>query len=164
MRSIAAILTACAAFVLQAGFSGVYAANASGECSGPAKTNFLSSDGFDQTLSTVWNDITDGRLNFTTAATGCVIVTFSALGSTTSNGGFNLLHVRTLLDVNSLCMPANANDVFLSASPPGISSNNSIVRVCKNIAAGSHSVRVQYRSGDGDLVAIGSHVLTVMHN
>lgn len=166
MRAMAVVMAVWAAFTIHASWSEAEAASASGECAAPTATAFVSSDQTDSTASTSWVNVTDGRLNFTTAAAGCVTITFS--GPAYANDGpgddYNTLHVRTLLDGNTLCVPALYSDVFSQAQYPPPDTANSITRICKNIAAGAHNVQVQYRGDNASFaVVILSHVLTVAH-
>jgi hypothetical protein len=68
------------------------------------------------------------------------------------------------MDGNNLCVPATYSDVFSSAVGPTPITANSITRICKNVAAGAHTMQVQMRSDSADGGAMGSHVLTVTHN
>ena len=81
-----------------------------------------------------------------------------------ANTGYEFLLVRTLLDGNSPCVPALTNTTMLGATSPAPYSANTIVHICKNVAAGTHTVQVQYRGDFGSEVQINGHVLTVMHN
>lgn len=125
-------------------------------------TDYLSSSFNNSTDSHSWVDITDGRLNFTTSAIGCVMITFSAVANVIPSGGYSSLHVRTLLD-GATCMPAQADDTFEDAVNPAPTGARAFTRVCKNVPAGVHAVRVQYSNfgGTGQTTA---HVLTVTHN
>ncbi len=160
------ILATALALVLQGTFTGAYATNATGHCTGMTVTDFVSSDKFDNTTSEAWVNITDGHLNFTTSATGCVSITFSGVGNIAPpSNGLADLHMRTLLDGNNLCAPALTNDLFLQGgygNPPA--SANSFMRICKNVVAGTHTLQVQFRSGEGYSVWILGHQLAVTHN
>jgi hypothetical protein len=129
--------------------------------------DYVSSDSNDQTSGTAWSNITDGHLNFTTSATGCVMITFegAAFATPSSSNVYEVLYVRTLLDGNNLCAPALMADVFSDAEYPDPEIATSITRVCKNVAAGAHTIQVQFRgsSASGN-DHINGHVLTVTHN
>lgn len=168
MKAFATIIAAGLALVFQGVRTPAQAINANGQCTGMTVTDFLSSDVNQSTDSKTFVTITDGQLNFTTSATGCVMITFSAVatvGSNTSDSSYEQLRVRTLLDANSPCVPAKYNDTFLSSVNPAPAIAASITRICKNVAAGVHTLRVQYAaSGVSGSVGLGSHILTITHN
>jgi hypothetical protein len=105
-------------------------------------------------------------VHFTTSATGCVSITFSGVGNISPpNNSLADMHVRTLMDGNNLCVPAGTNDTFLQGgygNPP--LSANSITRICKNVAAGTHTLQAQFRSSEGYTVWVLGHQLAVTHN
>ena len=75
------------------------------------------------------------------------------------------LRIRTLLDGNQLCAPALINDIFYASAisfADGIA--GSLTHVCKNVAAGIHTLQVQFRSDQGNNVELFGHTLTVTHN
>jgi hypothetical protein len=171
MKSLATMLVTGLAFVLQSGFAGTWAdgtTSTSGHCTGMTVTDYVSSDALSATNSSAWQNVTDAHLNFTTSATGCLIITFSGpVHSTAATIASNFLHVRTLLDGNNLCTLAHYNDRFLGAPDPAPLVAASTTRTCKNVAAGAHTLQVQFRNEDGlntDTVFINSSVLTVTHN
>jgi hypothetical protein len=168
MKTIATIIAAVLSFVLQGTFA-AHAANASGHCTGMTVTDFLSSDAVSGTTSPSWVNVTDGFLNFTTSGTGCVMITFSGHPRLAPvSGHYQSLYVRTLLDGSSLCVPALSDDTFLEAVDPPPLIAASITHICKNVAAGTHSVQVQFvdedSGGSTGAVSIHGHVLTVTHN
>lgn len=167
MKTISLIFAAVLALVSQVGLAAAHAdTSTGGHCTGMTVTDFVSSEAQSTTTSAAWQNVTDAHLNFTTSATGCVIITFA--GPATASGVANeyaQLHVRTLLDGSNLCVPAQYDDTFLDVMPPSPSIAASIVRTCKNVSAGTHTVQVQFRfSGGGNKVFITSSVLTVAHN
>src|SRR5581483_7649973 len=106
MKLTSTIIAAGFALVLQGAFTGAYANATSGHCTGMTITDYVESDSSTSTGSTSWLNLTDAHLNFTTSATGCVIITFSGVGDVGTDGAHvNTLHVRTLLDGNNLCAP-----------------------------------------------------------
>ncbi len=162
MKMTVAMFATALAFVLQGAFLTAHAdETASGHCTGMTVTDFLSSSHNNRAFTATWKAITDAHLNFTTSSTGCVVVTFSGVAALSST---NIIHVRTLLDGNNLCVPALTNDFFFSGSGSD-GSAHSITRVCKNVSAGAHTVQVQYR-GESKFLPIEmlGHVLTVTHN
>lgn len=163
MKSLTTLIAFCLAIVLQSAFAGAQATNASGHCTGMTVTDYVSSDFNNSTSSNNWVDITDGRLNFTTSATGCVMIMFSAVANVIPSSGYTSLHVRTLLDGNGLCLPALADDTFEDANNRAPTGAREFTRVCKNVPAGVHSVRVQF-SCYGGTCQTTEHVLTLTHN
>src|SRR4051794_35123598 len=100
------MIAACLALLLQGGLTGAYANATSGHCTGLSVTDYVESDVYDATTSTAWQNVTDGRLSFITSSTGCVVITFSATaGVSPPSSGSEVMHVRTLLDGNNLCVP-----------------------------------------------------------
>jgi hypothetical protein len=152
---------------MQGGLSAAHAAKIKGECSGTTVTDFISSDQTNVTESTNWVDLVDGTLNFTTARPGCVIITFSGPAYDYAYEGedYNQLHLQTVLDRNSLCVPPAYNDAVAQDRFPTSTKTISITRVCTNVGSGGHRVRVQFRSevGASHQVVILSHTLTVAH-
>jgi hypothetical protein len=163
MRTLATMIAAVLALTLQSTFVDAQANSTSGHCTAMTVTDYVLSDFNDATNSQAWVNITDGHMSFTTSATGCVIITFSASPSVVPNSSYEQLHVRTLLDGNNLCALALSNDNFLESQrlPEPASS---ITRICKNVTPGTHTLQAQFRSDMGSLVEILSHVLTVTHN
>lgn len=167
MKGIVAIFAAVLVSLLQGGFADARAANSGGHCTAMTITDYVESDATDTSNSYAWTNLTDARLNLTTSGTGCVIITFSGMAAVGTDGqNYNTLHVRTLLDGHNLCMPPLASDTFLNALILNSQwSANSITRICKNVAAGAHTVQAQFHDGSTDApVQIQGHVLTVTHN
>jgi len=165
MKLTSTIITAVLALALQGAFVDAQANSTSGHCTGMTVTDYVSSDSNTAKNSISWQNVTDGHLNFTTSSTGCVVITFVATaGVTPSNdGSFGYLYVRTLLDGNNLCMPATYNEIIHSGQYPGNASADSITHICRNVAAGVHTVQVQYKTNDV-IGLIDAPVLTVTHN
>ena len=166
MKTIATVLAACAVLLGQAAFSGAQAVTrTSGTCTGMTVTNFADSDGgVGSTSDTEWSKVIG--LKFTMAKGGCVTIAFAAAGEVfeSMSGVFNELHIRTLLDGNSVCMPGIYNDGLFGVPGPGeLRIPVSLTRVCKNVAPGTHVVQVQLHSGSGESVDVFDPVLTVTH-
>jgi hypothetical protein len=165
MKLLATMTAAALAVVLQGGFGSAHAANAAGHCTGMTVTDFVSSDADDSTNLMTFVNVADGHLNFSTSGTGCVMITFSGEAIVyPPGGGLEYMRVRTLLDGSSLCVPALTADIFWASGDPSPRTANSITHICKNVAAGNHTVQVQYSSGYGNYVEIIGHVLTITHN
>ncbi len=167
MKIISAMVAAIGFALALAGASATVQADTGtgGHCPGMTITDYFSSYNYDHTASTSFVNVTDARVSFTTSSTGCVVITFAGPADIFPNGGgYDILHVRTLLDGNNPCVSAIYNDVFSQAVVPMPVTANSITRVCKNVSPGSHYVQVQYRSDAGGTAEIFSHVLTVTHN
>lgn len=159
MKTVMTMIAACLALVLLGNLAAAQAASTGGQCTGATATEFISADNTDNSQLTTWASVTGAHLNFTTGTTGCVIIMFNGVGLINSN----ILHVRTLLDGHLLCAPATSSDFFV-AGEHAIGSY-SIMRVCKNVAAGPHDVVVQYRADNTNQpVAIIGHQMTVTHN
>src|SRR5436305_437576 len=79
MKPLVRMISAALALVLQSGFAGAYASSTStsGHCTGMTVTDYTSSWAENITASEAWQNVTDAHVNFTTSATGCVIITFS---------------------------------------------------------------------------------------
>lgn len=165
MKRLATLTGAALALILQGAFAGAYAASSAAHCTGMTVTDSLSSDANDQTASTAWVNITDGRRSFAMTSEGCAIVTFSGLAGVVPAGNTEYLHIRTLLDDKAICTLATTNDTFFAAATqPTPASADSIARVCEHVTPGVHSVQVQFRGENGGVVQIAGHVLTVTHN
>jgi hypothetical protein len=166
MKTFATLVAACLTLVLQGTFAAAHANNTDGHCTGMTVTDFVSSDVTRDTTSTTYVNVIDGHLNFTTSATGCVAITFSGVGDVSNSlNGFAYMFVRALLDGNQLCVPAATSPIFLGSGQPRPVVAASFTHVCKNVAAGTHTVQVQFSvdstNDEGELVG---HVLTVTHN
>jgi hypothetical protein len=121
----------------------------------------VASDASDQPTSTVWTNLTDGLVNFTSTRVGCVIVTLS--GDVTAPGEF--MFVRALLDARTPCTPSdNLNNALFVADSGQVQETNAMTYVCTGIAVGTHSIQMQYESYVGGPVTFYGHTLTVAHN
>ena len=165
MNTLATIASAALALAVQGAFVGAHATNSNGHCTGMTVSDYVDSDFDDHTTSTSFQNLTDGHLNFTTSATGCVMITFSGFAEIYPQAAIGeALRVRTLLDGNNLCFPAYGDDTFLEGTAPATAGAHSITRICKNVTAGTHTVQVQYRGSVGGAVEIAGHMLTITHN
>ena len=128
------------------------------DCKRPRDTQILASDASDQTTSQGWITLTDGTVSFTSTKPGCVIVTLS--GNAAANS--EIMFVRALLDSATTCAPSNINNqIFVADEYPG--TMHSMTWLCSGVAAGAHSIQVQYESYFGDPVTFSGHTLTVAH-
>lgn len=159
MKIIPTMLAICAAILLSLEFSAAHAAGNSGHCVGLMQTDFINSDANDTTTSTAWQNITDGYRNFVQGSDGCVVITLSGPAQVTGYAG-RTLEVQTLLDGKSTCAPANFNTGVLDNSFAAFSTT----RICEHVAAGPHTIQVQYREIYSPSASLLGHVLTVMHN
>lgn len=168
MKTVSIIAAAVLALVFQGGFATASASAVTAHCTGMTVTDSIESNSDDQTQSTTWQNIPDGLLHFTTSGPGCVVITFSAPADVSNpNKSYSYLFVRTLLDGNRLCVPdgSPAEATFLASGQPPPAIAASITHVCKNVAAGAHTVRVQFSIGQvGEDGELAGHVLTVTHN
>jgi hypothetical protein len=164
MKTLATMIAACLALILHGAFVSAQATEISGHCTAMTVTDYVMSDHNDGTQSQAWVNITDGHLNLTTSATGCVIIMFSALAGVFPGSGNEQLHVRTLLDGNNLCAPPFSSDDLLDGVAPVPESATSVTRICRGVTAGAHTLQVQFRSDNGNEVTLSSHVLTITHS
>jgi hypothetical protein len=168
MKLLGTMIASGLALVLQGGFAAVHAdTSTSGHCTAMTVTDYISSASTSTTNSTAWQNVIDAHLNFTTSGVGCVIITFSGPANVAPSvaNDYAVLHVRTLLDGNNLCVPALFDDRFSEAQVPVPVTANSITRICKNVAARPHAIQVQFHSDNSNyFVYIHSSLLTVTHN
>jgi hypothetical protein len=126
----------------------------SGAC-GDLKTNFaVIYDGQDTTSAT-YVDVTGAKINFTSTNPGCVIATFSGVATFSTIGQMD---VHVLLDDSTVCDPEN----YAFAQNTNAEAH-SMTAVCKDVAAGSHTIKVQFISVFGGTVHIGARTFTVGH-
>ena len=167
--SVIAGSTICALLAAQAAFAGAQIAQPSQSSSHPAVTatckrlieEVIASDATDQTTATVWTNLTDGLVSYTTRKAGCVIVTLS--GAVTAPNEF--MFVRAWLDGKTICTPSdNQNNAIFAADTGAVQEPRAMTYVCTGVAAGSHSLQMQYESYVGGPVTFYGHTLTVAHN
>jgi hypothetical protein len=107
------------------------------------------------TTSTNFVAVPATGISFVQARAGCVIVAFSAEAYAAPAGGF--VQVQALLDNEKLCGP---NAVILTSSD--VSETRAMNFVCKGVAAGNHTIKMQYRAtGAGSTALIGGRTITV---
>jgi hypothetical protein len=169
MKTVSIIFAATLVFALQGGSTDARADTGySAHCTGMNVSDSFSSYAVDQTKSTTnWINVTDAHVTFTTSATGgCATVTFSGLVSISVISPYGeALHLRTLLDGKSLCEPATTVDIFYYApQEPAPEIAATATRICRNLAAGTHTLQVQYKGDLGGGVQIAGHELIVTHN
>jgi hypothetical protein len=166
MKVLSIGFAACLGFVLAGGLTAAHANAVSTHCTGMTVTDAIESNSDNQTQSTSWQNIPDALLHFTTSSTGCVVITFSGVADVSNpNLSYSYLSVRTLLDGNQICVPGGSSATFLASGQPPPVTAASITHVCKNVAAGAHTVQVQFSIGQvGQDGEIAGHVLTVTHN
>jgi hypothetical protein len=124
------------------------------------KTEIASANASDQSTSTGWVNLgTAGSITFS-KGTGCVAGTFSASAGNATLG--DSVRLQILLDGNP-CQPLTSNFVFANNSNeyPAYSTEY----FCgASIAAGIHTIQVQYHSGNGGVASINQRTLEVRHN
>jgi hypothetical protein len=120
----------------------------------------VASDASDQTTATVWTNLTDGLVSFTSRRAGCVIVTLS--GDVTAPNEF--MFVRVLLDGQTACTPSDNLNNALFAADENVQEPRAMTYLCAEVPAGTHSVQIQYESYVGGPVTFYGHTLLVGHN
>ena len=121
---------------------------ASGTCGAGAMAYSVSTD-LQTTTSKNYRDVSGTGVSFTQGAAGCVEVSFSGEGATTPG---NLLVIQAVLDNSTVCLPGDDN--FASDSPSSDVSDHAMNFICPNVSAGSHSVKIQFRTRFGGKVAL----------
>lgn len=120
----------------------------------------IASDAYDQTTSTTWVNLTDGLISYSTRRAGCALVTLS--GASSAGGDFLL--VQALLDGTTVCAPSGNINSQIFASGSTEDEAHSMTYLCTNVAAGSHTLQMQYESYAGGSVTFSGHTLVVAHN
>lgn len=128
----------------------------SGSCSFK-KTEYAAASSFDQSTSQDFVNLGDaGSVTFIQNGTGCVAGTFFANASSVAGDHVGL---RVLLD-GTPCAPLTNGYIFADTE----SSSHSAAFFCgTRIAAGKHTVQVQYHSGFGGNVQFFQRTLEVNH-
>jgi hypothetical protein len=168
MRVHATALTAALSVLAGLPVSGAHAAGpslwlapaiGSGSCTFK-NTEIATADSFDESNSTSFVDLKDaGSIAFKQARTGCVAGSFFANAGNESADDHVLLQV--LLD-GVACAPLTGGYVFANSGSDFTS--HSVAFFCgAKIAAGKHTIRVQYASGLGGKSAFFQHTLEVVH-
>ena len=120
----------------------------SGECTTNAAKYAVSTD-LVKNSKKQFKDVPGTTISFTQGAAGCVEVDFSAEAAT--NPG-QILTTQVLLDGSTVCMPGD--NLFASDSPSGDLADRAMNFICPNVAQGSHTVKVQFRSRFGGTVVL----------
>jgi hypothetical protein len=102
-----------------------------------------------KTASRTYRDVTGTSVSFAQSKAGCVEADFSAEAATTPN---EFLVTQAVLDGSTVCLPAD--NVFASDSPSSDLAAHAMNYICPNVAAGNHTIKVQFRSRFGGQVAL----------
>ena len=102
-----------------------------------------------KTGSRQFRDVTGTSISFTQSQPGCVEVDFSAEAAATPN---ELLVTEVVLDGSVACLPAD--NILASDSPSSDLSSQAMNYICPGVTAGSHAIKVQFRSRFGGQVAL----------
>ena len=108
------------------------------------------------TTSTTFVNLGQTRVIFTQATAGCVIVRFSAEAG---NTGAGVMLVRAILDGVDVALPSQVSFAFND----NFGTARSYEFIFPNVAPGSHSVRMQFHSGDGPTVFVNNRTTTVLY-
>jgi len=119
-----------------------------GTCSATQESYSVSTD-LQTTTSKTFTDVEGTPIVFTQGAAGCVEVSFSSEAATMPN---EILVTQVVLDSRTVCTPGD--NLFASDSPSGDASVHAMNYICPTVAAGSHTVKVQFRSRYGSKVAL----------
>lgn len=102
-----------------------------------------------KTGSRTFRDVTGTSISFTQSQAGCVEVDFTAEAAATPN---ELLVTEAVLDGTTACLPAD--NIFASDSPSSDLAAHAMNYICPGVTAGSHAIKVQFRSRFGGQVAL----------
>ena len=143
---------------LAAGILASPALATSGSCAFK-KSEITAANSVDQSTSTSWTNVgASGSVQFVTSGTGCIAGTFSAVAYNANAN--DSVRLQVLLDGNT-CDPLTGNYGFGGGTPFG---SESAEYICgANIPAGSHTIQVQYHSGNGGNAEIYQRALVVNH-
>ncbi|HEY2445604.1 MAG TPA: hypothetical protein VGI20_07705 [Rhizomicrobium sp.] len=126
------------------------------------KTEFSASTSEQSTTSTSFINLGDGgSVTFNQSRTGCVAGTFfgNAGNSTTGDN----VHLQVVLDGTTACAPLTTGGYVFANSDVDLSSHAVGFFCGSSIAAGSHTVQVQWAAGIGGEAEIFEHTLEVSH-
>lgn len=124
------------------------------------KTEYATLNGFDESASTSFTGLPSVTTTFTQKKSGCVTGVFYANAGAETSGNELLLEI--LLD-GTQCAPLTGGYVFANAGTDF--SSHSVGYFCgTNVAAGTHTITVEYASLNGGKVAFYQRSLTVAHN
>jgi hypothetical protein len=107
-------------------------------------------------------DVPDMSITYTQGKTGCVLASFSAF---TFAPGDALLFVQAILDGATVAAPG---EVQLSGDDDEEGDghwarSHSFTFAFPSVSAGSHTIKVQFRSFDGKIVFVHKRSLAVSH-
>ncbi|HEY3247218.1 MAG TPA: hypothetical protein VGK88_02850 [bacterium] len=134
------------------------AAVVGGDCLAPAKMKFKTADTSVSTTSTAWVNAPDMYTSFTISGTvkECLEVDFSA--SAVANSGATMI-VRAILDSGTIGLPAQ---VFFS-SQTNWDYAQAFNFAFKDVAPGSHQVKIQWKSLGGVSISLEPRSLIVRY-
>jgi hypothetical protein len=125
------------------------------------KTEFAASTSDQNTTSTSLTDLGDGgSITFNQIKSGCVAGTFFGNAGNTTSG--DNVHLQVLLDGTS-CAPLTTGGYVFANSDVDLSSHAVGFLCGTKVAAGSHTVQVQWAVGSGGEAEIFEHTLEVSH-
>jgi hypothetical protein len=137
---------------------GLLAASAatSGACK-PTSIKYLASELGHQSSSTTFVSVPEAVVGFVQGGNvaSCVIVRFSA--STYAEGPARVI-IRARLDNVTDAVPA---EITFSGDDGTSANAHAYDFIFPNVTPGRHSVRIQYRSGNGNEVAVNEHTTVV---
>ena len=137
----------CVAALLFASAISGNAASQSGTCN-PTKIKFKASDSVSTQNTVMFKTITDGAIAFVQGGTAasCVVVLFDA--------GGNLSIVRAKLDNFTTAIPTDRErDGF-----------GTTIFIFPSVAPGAHTLRIQLRSHDGNIIGAVSNPTIIVHS
>ncbi len=101
-------------------------------------------------------NVTETAIAFTQGRTSCVIVSFSSEASAAAN---TTMRVSAIIDSN-VCQPDESTFVQSGASPSG-TGGHAMNFLCLNVAPGTHTVKMQFRSVNGGDVTLDYRTMIV---
>lgn len=133
------------------------AATSSGSCTFK-KTEYATADSYDESTSQNFVNLGDaGSITFTQNGTGCVAGTFFANAGNAAAGDH--VGLQVLLD-GIACVPLTKGYIFADTE---FSSHSAGFFCGAGIAAGTHTIQVQYHSGFGGNALFFQRTLVVEH-
>ena len=125
------------------------------------RTEFSASVSNQNTTSTAFTNLGDGgSITFNQSRTGCVAGTFFGNAGNITPG--DNVHLQVLLD-GIECAPLTTGDYVFANSDVDLSSHAVGFFCGASVAAGSHTVQVQWAAGVGGEALIYQHTLEVDH-
>jgi len=126
------------------------------------KTEFSASTSEQNTTSTSFSNLGDGgSITFNESATGCVAGTF--FGNAGNNTSGDNVHLQVVLDGATICAPLTTGGYVFANSDVDLSSHAVAFFCGASVAAGSHTIQVQWAAGIGGEAVIFEHTLEVSH-